>query len=46
MDPNDFKIQFPSFANRGLSRRMVRNASGDEGRNYSDLGHKGPVYRA
>jgi hypothetical protein len=29
-----------------LSRRMVRSASGDEGRNYSDLGHKGPVYKA
>jgi hypothetical protein len=23
---------------------MVRSASGDEGRNYSDQGHKGPVY--
>jgi hypothetical protein len=25
---------FPSFANRGLSRRLVRSASGDDGRNY------------
>jgi hypothetical protein len=39
-------VQFPSFANRGLSRRTVRSASGDEGRNYSDQGHKGPVYKA
>jgi hypothetical protein len=39
-------VEFPSFANRGLSCRMVRSASGDEGRNYSDLGHKGPAYKA
>jgi hypothetical protein len=25
---------------------MVRSVYGDEGRNYSDLGHKGPVYKA
>jgi hypothetical protein len=38
--------KFPSFANRGLSRRMVRSVSGYEGRNYSGQGHKGPVYKA
>jgi hypothetical protein len=40
------RMLFPSFANRGLSRRMVRSASGDEGRNYSGQGHKGPTYKA
>jgi hypothetical protein len=29
-----FVCQFPSFANRGLSHRLVRSASGDDGRNY------------
>jgi hypothetical protein len=30
-------VQFPSFANRGLLRRLVRSASGDEGSNYSGV---------
>jgi hypothetical protein len=31
---------------RGLSRRMVRSASGDEGKNHLNMGHKGPTYKA
>jgi hypothetical protein len=43
----DGKIRvFSSLANRGLSRRVVRSASGDDGRNYLDMGHRGPVYKA
>jgi hypothetical protein len=38
--------QFPSHANRGLSRRWVRIASGDDGRKlFQHVGHRGPVYK-
>jgi hypothetical protein len=31
-------VQVPSLANRGLSRRLMRNASGDDGRNHFRCG--------
>jgi hypothetical protein len=38
-------FQFPSLANRGLSRQWVRSASGDDGRKlFQHVGHRGPVY--
>jgi hypothetical protein len=37
-------VHVPSLANRGLSRRLMRSASGDDGRNHFRLGHKGPAY--
>jgi hypothetical protein len=37
-------VQAHSLANRGLSRRLMRSASGDDGRNHFRLGHKGPAY--
>jgi hypothetical protein len=39
-------VQVPSLANRGLSRRWVRGASGDDGRKlFQHVGHRGPVYK-
>jgi hypothetical protein len=37
-------VQVPSLANRGLSRRLMRSASGDDGRNHFRCGAQRAAY--